>query len=53
MMRTLDRFDEDGHIYRQDLRDMQDKEAEFNQSFKNTYEPLLVFGKIEMGHFGH
>lgn len=40
-----DRFENEGHIYRQDLRDMLDKLVEFNQNFKNTYESLL--GKIE------
>lgn len=40
-----DRFENEGHIYRQDLRDMLEKLVDFNQNFKNTYEALL--GKIE------
>lgn len=40
-----ERFEEEGHIYRQDLRDMLEKLVDFNQNFKNTYESLL--GKLE------
>lgn len=40
-----DRFEDEGYIYRQDLRDMLDKLVEFNQSFKLTHETLV--GKIE------
>lgn len=40
-----DRFDEESHIYRRDLRDMLDKLVEFNQSFRLTHEALV--GKIE------
>ena len=36
-----DRFEDEGYIHRQDLRDML---VEFNHNFKNTYEALL--GKI-------
>lgn len=40
-----DRFEDEGYIHRQDLRDMLDKLVEFNQSFKLTHETLV--GKIE------
>ena len=40
-----DRFEDEGYIYRQDLRVMLDKLVEFNQSFKLTHETLV--GKIE------